>query len=217
MGGEPTAGARASRPENITALRALAALALVLAACTPKPPDDRDYATRISAARTEKDAEFQKTSYPVPDNRKAELLPLAYYPIDSAYNVPAVLKPSTDKQVIQIPTSSGQPRAERRAGTLEFALQGRPLKLTAFVEADAPNMNRLFLPFADLTSGTDTYGGGRYLDLDRTATGFYELDFNRAYHPYCVYNPTTECPYPPPENRLPLAIRAGERLKSAPR
>jgi len=69
------------------------------------------------------------------------------------------------------------------------------------------------VPFNDLTSVTETYPGGRYLDLDRTKTGIYEIDFNRAYTPYCYYNPTYECPYPPPENRLKVAIRAGEKLK----
>ena len=190
------------------------AVALVASACNPKPPDQRDYVTRLTAARADKDADFLKLSgYPVPDNRKAELLPLAYYSIDPSYNVPAVLKPSKDTGVLYIPTSSGQPRAEKRAGTLEFTMQGQAMKLTAFVEAEVHNLDRLFVPFSDATSGTETYGGGRYLDLDRTPTGFYELDFNRAYHPYCVYNPATECPYPPPENRLPIPIRAGERLK----
>ena len=114
-----------------------------------------------------------------------------------------------------MPTSSGQPRQERRAGTLEFTLRGQPVTLTAFVEADAPNMNRLFVPFSDLTSGTETYAGGRFLDLDRTPTGIYELDFNRAYTPYCYYNPSYECPYPPTENHLKVRIEAGERLKKA--
>ena len=54
---------------------------------------------------------------------------------------------------------------------------------------------------------------GRFLDISRNATGIYELDFNRAYHPYCYYNPTYECPYPPRENRLKIPIRAGERVK----
>jgi len=74
-------------------------------------------------------------------------------------------------------------------------------------------MNRLFVPFSDETTGHETYSGGRYLDLDRTATGLYDVDFNKAYHPYCVYNPTTECPFPPPENHLPIRVEAGERLK----
>jgi uncharacterized protein (DUF1684 family) len=68
--------------------------------------------------------------------------------------------------------------------------------------------------FTDLTSGAETYGGGRYIDLVRNVSGLYELDFNRAYNPYCYYNESYECPLPPRENRLPIAIRAGERLKS---
>ena len=199
-------------------LKRTAPLVVVVAAaaalsCGPGAPDGRDYMTRLAAARTEKDAYFQKEREPVPANRKAELLPLAYFPIDPSYDVPAVLKPSGDKRIVQMPTSSGIPRAERRAGTLEFTVQGQALKLTAFVEADAPSMNRLFVPFSDETTSHETYSGGRYLDLDRTATGLYDLDFNKAYHPYCVYNPTTECPFPPPENRLPLRIEAGEKLK----
>ena len=59
-----------------------------------------------------------------------------------------------------------------------------------------------------------TYAGGRFMDLDRNATGIYEVDFNRAYVPYCYYNPTFECPLPPKENRLTIPVRAGERLKS---
>ena len=67
--------------------------------------------------------------------------------------------------------------------------------------------------FTDLTSGTETYPGGRYIDLDRNGSGIYELDFNRAYNPYCYYNESYECPYPPPENRLKVPIRVGERLE----
>ena len=87
------------------------------------------------------------------------------------------------------------------------------LKLTAFVEVGAPDLNHLFVPFSDLTSGTETYPAGRYIDLSRNPTGVYELDFNRAYHPYCYYNASYECPYPPAENRLPLPVHAGERLR----
>jgi uncharacterized protein (DUF1684 family) len=68
------------------------------------------------------------------------------------------------------------------------------------------------VPFGDLTNGEETYKGGRYLELDRTPTGLYDLDFNRAYHPYCVYDISYVCPVPPRENRLTVAIKAGERL-----
>jgi uncharacterized protein (DUF1684 family) len=111
-----------------------------------------------------------------------------------------------------MPTSTGQLRKMRRVGKLSFTLKQQRLTLTAFIEADQSDMRRLFVPFGDLTNGTETYPGGRYLELDRTATGFYDLDFNRAFHPFCFYNPTYDCPYPPAENRLKVPIRAGERL-----
>jgi uncharacterized protein (DUF1684 family) len=85
------------------------------------------------------------------------------------------------------------------------------LRLRAFAE-EGSNGERLFVPFADETSGRETYGAGRYLDLDRTSTGIYVIDFNTAYNPYCAYNPTYDCPVPPKENRLPLPIRAGEKM-----
>jgi hypothetical protein len=186
------------------------------AACANRPPEDaRSYAVQLDAARAEKDAAFRNApdAEPVPLNRRAELLPLAYFSIDPAYSVPAVLRPSDDRATMIMPTSTGGQRQMRRVGALEFTLKGQTLKLTAFVEADAPNVDHLFVPFTDLTSGTETYPGGRYLDLDRTATGLYVIDFNRAYHPFCYYNPTYDCPYPPAENRLKIPIRAGERVK----
>ena len=96
---------------------------------------------------------------------------------------------------------------------VEFTLKGQPFQLTAFVEVGARNVDHLFVPFADMTSGTETYAAGRFMDLNRNGTGIYEVDFNRAYIPYCYYSPTYECPYPPPENRLQTPIRAGERMK----
>jgi uncharacterized protein (DUF1684 family) len=196
---------------------ALPALFIVLAlACTSRPPEDpRSYAAHIDAARAEKDAAFNSApdAEPVPISRRAELLPLAYFPVDPAYTVPAVLQPNGDRAAMIMPTSTGGQRQMRRVGSLGFTLKGQPFKLTAFVEADAPNVDHLFVPFTDLTSGTETYPGGRYLDLDRNATGLYVIDFNRAYHPFCYYNPSYDCPFPPAENRLKIPIRAGERVK----
>ena len=70
----------------------------------------------------------------------------------------------------------------------------------------------VFLSFADATSGTETYGAGRYLDLEPENDGTYVLDFNLAYHPSCVYDVIFSCPITPPENRLPIRVEAGERL-----
>jgi uncharacterized protein (DUF1684 family) len=194
----------------------LLAVALALAAaCSNAPPEAKDYAAKVAADRAAKDASFKASNdSPIPANHRDEMLPLAYFPIDPDYDVPAVFKAATaSTATLVMPTSTGAQRDMRRVGTLEFSLKGQQLKLSAFVEAAAPNVDTLFVPFSDLTSGTETYPGGRYLDLVRTQTGIYEVDFNRAYFPYCYYNPTYECPYPPAENRLKIPVRAGERLK----
>jgi len=183
------------------------------AACTGRPPDDsRSYAAKVAADRAAKDAAFLAANDPIPKARHDQFLPLAYFPIEPEYSVPASLKPSNDRTIIEMPTSTGTNRKMRRAGTLEFTLKGQPLKLTALNEV-GEDPSHLFVPFSDLTSGTETYAAGRFMDLTRNGTGFYEVDFNRAYIPYCYYNPTYECPYPPKENRLNIPIRAGERMK----
>ena len=191
----------------------VAAAALFAAACSNRPPDDpKQYAERIAVERAAKDAEFQRSNDVVPKDKKAQFLPLAYFPIDPDYHVVAGLKPATEQTSLMMPTSSGQMRKMIRLGTLEFTLKGQQMTLSAFTEGD---VNRLFVPFSDMTSGTETYAAGRYIDLARTASDIYALDFNLAYHPYCYYNPTYECPYPPSENRLKIPIHAGERMKKA--
>ena len=196
---------------------ALPALLVLLAtACSNAPPDNpKDYAAKIAAARTAKDAQFAATDDPIPAASHAMFLPVAYFPIDPDYNVPASLKRVDDPTVYELPPSPGGADRFRRVGILEFVLKGQPLKLTAFVPAAARSVDRLFVPFSDLTSGTETYSAGRFLDLDRTGTDIYELDFNKAYIPYCYYNPTYECPYPPRENRLKIPVRAGERMRKS--
>jgi uncharacterized protein len=89
-------------------------------------------------------------------------------------------------------------------------VKGQTLRLAAFAPA-ATRVDRLFVPFRDATTGKTTYEAGRYLDLDRTATGVYQLDFNRAYNPNCYFSPTWACPLPPRENTLPIDISAGEQ------
>jgi uncharacterized protein len=152
---------------------------------------------------------------PIPAERRRAFPRLAYFPFAPEYRVPAALTVSRGSDILEIPTSRGERRRHQRVGKLSFTLKGQLLTLTAFLEVGQEDMSRLFVPFGDLTNGTETYPGGRYLDLERTATGIYDVDFNRAYHPYCYYNPAFDCPYPPRENRLPLPIRAGERMDPA--
>ena len=185
------------------------------AACAPQTAEE-DYPAKIAAARAAKDESFKTDrESPIPADKKATLLPLAYFPIDENYAVPASLEPAAERTRITVPTSTGQTRDLERIGALKFLLNGKPLRLTAFIDVESPQVNRLFVPFTDQTSGSETYEAGRYMELDPTATGIYVVDFNIAYNPYCYYSPEFNCPYPPKENRLDVPIRAGERVHTA--
>jgi hypothetical protein len=194
--------------------RLVAALVVALSACAPTPADDEAaFLKDLETFRAAKDLAFQQSDSPVPPDKRQNFLPLAYFPPSVAYRVPAVLRVSPERVSIEMPTSTGQRRTMEHVGTLEFSVRGQSLSLGAFVESGSRDLNRLFVPFTDLTSGSETYPAGRYLDLDLTRTGIYLVDFNRAYNPYCYYNPTYDCPYPPRSNRLQTPIRAGEKVK----
>lgn len=184
-------------------------VAILLAACRG---GERPYADELAAFRAEKDEYMRSDESPVAAASRATFPPLAYFPVDESYRVPAGLTVARGNEVIELQTSRGTRDRMRRIGTLEFTLKGQRLTLTAFAPAADTTLRRLFVPFGDLTSGTETYQGGRYIDLDRTRTGVYDLDFNRAYHPFCVYNAEYICPIPPRENRLAVPVRAGEKL-----
>jgi uncharacterized protein (DUF1684 family) len=175
----------------------------------------RENRNRAFAELPECGASSPEECSPVPAAKRAELLPLRYYDVDPGLNVPAALSLSDERPVFEMPTSTGTLRKMQRVGVLEFRLDGQPMTLAAFVPNGTRRIESLFVPFADLTTGKETYPAGRYLDLDPTATGIYAIDFNRAYNPYCAYNNTYECPYPPPSNRLKVAIRAGEMAPGA--
>jgi len=198
-------------------VRWLAALVIAAAlstsgGCSPKP---EDYPTTIATARAQKDEFLRKSDDIILPADRDKFLPLTYFPIDENYAIPAQLQPSEDRLRMQVPTSTGKLREMERVGFLQFTLHGQPFKLSALVDAGTTRIQRLSVLFADLTNGTETYQAGRYIDLDPTPTGIYVIDFNLAYQPYCYYNPEYECPYPPPENRLKVPIRAGERLRAA--
>jgi uncharacterized protein len=170
-----------------------------------------DYASKIAAERAQKDDMFRGPESPVRPGELEKYVPLAYFPIDESYAVPAELEPAPQRLTITMPTSTGKLRNVERVGMLRFNLKGEPLRLTAFLEEGS---RRLFVPFSDLTSGTETYQAGRYMNLDPSPSGIYIVDFNIAYNPYCYYNEEYDCPLPPAENRLAVPIRAGERMRA---
>jgi uncharacterized protein (DUF1684 family) len=177
-----------------------------------------DYPTAVAQYRADKDEYFRTAKdSPIPVADRPSFPGLPYFAVDEALRFDGLaLEPyaGSEPASFQIPTTDGKLRDAERAGTFTFDVGGTSQRLTGyrFAEGDAESV---FVPFLDLTSGKETYGAGRYLDLYPDADGTYALDFNLAYHPSCVYDARFSCPLTPAENRLPIRIEAGERLSPA--
>lgn len=148
--------------------------------------------------------------------KEADLPYLQFYAPDSTFRVEARFEKSKGKS-FEMPTYSGTNKTYVKYGVLKFKVHGRRQTLTVYrnlsLQALAKYKDYLFIPFKDKTSGTETYGGGRYLDLkttdlkDKTVV----LDFNKAYNPYCAYSTGYNCPIPPINNHLAIPVIAGEK------
>jgi hypothetical protein len=175
-------------------------------------PDD--YAAHLAQDRAAKDAFFRSSGHsPIPAHQRTGFAGLAYYAVDPALRFEDLhLQPyeGDASAEFMIATSDNNPRPALRLGSLLFRIKNEPRSLVAYALGAANGS--LFVPFLDATSGSETYGAGRYLDLEPEADGTYVLDFNAAYHPFCAYSPHFSCPLTPAENRLPERIAAGERL-----
>jgi uncharacterized protein (DUF1684 family) len=174
-----------------------------------------EYGHAIQAFRADKDEYFRTSpGSPLPATERGAFGGLPYFPVDETMRFEGLtLEPYTGKEPtsFQIPTSDGKLKPAQRAGTFRFDVQGVPSSLTAYT-FEGDSAESVFVPFLDGTSGNESYGAGRYLDLDRDEDGTYTIDFNLAYHPSCVYDIKFSCPLTPAENRLPVRIEAGERL-----
>ncbi len=175
-----------------------------------------DYPTAVELFRADKDDYFRQAhDSPIPHDQREAFAGLPYFPVDESLRFEGLpLEPydGDEPAAFQIPTTDGQLRDAERAGTFRFELGGQEHRLTGYRFA-AGSSDSVFVPFLDGTSGKESYGAGRYLDLDPDpGDGTYVLDFNLAYHPSCVYDPRFSCPLTPAENRLPVRIEAGERL-----
>jgi len=144
---------------------------------------------------------------------RARFKGLSYFPIDPRYRVVATFVPHPKPVTLNVPTVLGTVEQMPSPGTASFArdaARGAPrLRLDAVLE---PGETQLFFIFRDRTSGKTTYGGGRFLYADPPANGKVVIDFNRAYSPPCAFTPHATCPLPPENNRLPVAIEAGEKF-----
>ncbi len=156
--------------------------------------------------RREKDRFFASSHQsPLDHGDQHNFAGLAYFDPNSELVFRPAMEPG-DGSEIRVQTSDGQERVFRRSGKVNFEVEGEAVILTLY-STENPGF---FIPFRDSTSGNDTYGAGRYLDIDPTDDGMVTIDFNLAYNPYCVYNDGYSCPLPPPENWLQVPIEAGE-------
>ena len=207
-----TAGRRRGR---LLAAACLTGLLLIACGSGPNRLEILRHKREIVKFRRQKD-DFLKSSVdsPLGVEQRWAFAGLRYFPVDIAYRLAADFVPAPASAPPRgLKTSSGRHRPYKEAGTLNFQIDGRPLSLKAYRAEDGGG---LFVPFGDTTNGRDTYGGGRYLDVVPAPDGgALTLDFNLAYNPYCAYNPLYSCPLPPPENHLPVPVRAGEKTPPA--
>lgn len=137
---------------------------------------------------------------------------LEYFPIDPAYRVRAEVVPSASPVQLELLDSRGNLQKFWLYGELRFSLQGASHRLELYTDTlDGAGQRGFMLIFADATSGKDTYPAARYLNTDAPRDGAVTVDFNRAYNPPCVYSELYACPYPRPNNRLPIRVEAGAK------
>ena len=131
-----------------------------------------------------------------------------FFPLDMRYRVTGTFVPSDGKKTVDVPNVLGDVTPTPIAGEVRFKLNGQDLTLTALGGDPAKGLSFVM---GDLSGKTDTYPGGRFLDTDPVVDGKVVLDFNRAYNPPCAVTPYATCPLAPKENRLPVAVSAGEK------
>jgi uncharacterized protein (DUF1684 family) len=132
-----------------------------------------------------------------------------WFAIEPAYRVVARLIPRAGGTKMVVPDASGGRQTLESPGTLAFTLLGQALRLDPVLDGD--DASDQMIVFRDLTSGRETYGGGRFVRARRQPDGTFVVDFNLAYAPPCAFTPHATCPLPPEQNRLKLAVRAGEK------
>lgn len=169
-------------------------------------------ANMLNDYRTSKD-DYLRTdrSSPIPSEYRDRFDGLPYFEWNPDLILTLEVTPG-DGSEIKVGTSDGADRIHHRAGTVGFKVAGAHQTLQLY-DTGHPG---LFLPFRDATSGRETYGGGRYLDIQPNDNGTMTLDFNLAYSPFCAYSDGYSCALPPTENWMSVRIEAGEKTWRKP-
>jgi uncharacterized protein (DUF1684 family) len=176
--------------------------------------DQSAYVNEINKERADKDRYMQTSPESPFKDSSGEVTALKYFPPDIRYKITADLIPVQNKKPVVLSTNDGKQQQYVEYAYADFDLDGYHNRLLILEVLDTgPLRGKLFLAFGDETSAVETYGAGRYLDVVKVpGANTITLDFNKAYNPYCAYVEKYSCPFPPPENLLKVAIRAGEKV-----
>jgi len=197
---------------NILIIGILAVIALAVVYTLTGTDNPEVYMEKIEK---ERDRQFKFIRYniesPLTEEQKKDFKELDFYPIDPVYKVRAKMVPVEDRKMMELPMTDGTVEKYLKHSFAEFQLSGQTYRLLLLQSVKELDKRNFFLAFADATSGDETYGGGRYINLRQDGKNSITIDFNMAYNPYCAYNPDFACPLPPKENIMEIAIRAGEK------
>lgn len=172
----------------------------------------QSHTQQILRARKEKERYF-KTAYLSPITDKSVFEHLNYFEPDEKYRVTAQMEIIKAQQYLSMWSSDGKKITFQKYARVTFFINNQTCTAILFKQSEIEQSNHLFMPFRDLSNGASTYQSGRYLDVEATNNKTeIVLDFNLAYNPYCVYNYKYSCPLAPKENKLPIAILAGEKI-----
>lgn len=173
----------------------------------------KNWKKRIEREREEKDRYFkQGPQSPIPFEERASFKGLEYYPPHEKLRFELALNEHKEKSTITVQDTTGGIQEYLKWGVFRFEIDKKEHTLQAYKSNEEEE--RLWVPFRDDTSGEETYGAGRYMDLEPSRdkiSGRCVLDFNKAYNPFCAYSERYVCPLIPPENWLEIPIRAGEK------
>lgn len=189
-------------------------LSMLSFACQTK--ETKIYIAEIEQQRAEKNADYNDSlKSPLNPIHLAEFNSLEYFKVDSDFNIEGTLELTPEQKPFEMATSTDRVPVYRKYANLHFNVKGEDFVLGVFQNMDyiddSVYKNHLFIPFQDLTSSKEAYGGGRYIDIQIPDTDKVMIDFNLAYNPYCAYDDRWSCVIPPPENFLEVRILAGEK------
>ncbi|MCA1900474.1 MAG: DUF1684 domain-containing protein [Chloroflexi bacterium] len=162
----------------------------------------------LESFRAEKDEFFARhPQSPLTREQRRNFRGLNYFPENKALSLEVKVQEFPVKEEVEMQTTTGNAQTYRRYGKFKFAVDDTEAELTIY-----QSEHGFFLPFVDSLAGSETYPAGRYLEPEPLPGNHFIVDFNLAYNPYCAYNEMWSCPITPAENRLRVAIRAGEKL-----